>query len=183
MANRVSFSGEELTLDEIAFHHTNVESALLEFFSGHSEAFLNRFAQSTPDEVREALKSSLAELDYTSSMSVISAIEAAVRMDYFSRVYSRGRDPLSRAMRGVHRIKGNRASLEDDLIPQWREHSTVPSVLLSHAVSAFSFRHWIAHGRYWKPKLGAKYDYLTVFVIAEELFVAMDKNDADCQAE
>lgn len=179
MDKKVSFSGEELTLDDIAFHHTNVESALLEFFSGHSKAFLSRFAQSTANEVRDALESSLAELDNTSSMSVMSAIEAALRVDYLSRAYDRRRDPLSRAMREVHRIKGGRASLEDDLIPQWREYSAVPRVLLSHTVSAFRFRHWIAHGRYWKPKLGAKYDYVTVYAIAEELFAAMDENDLD----
>jgi hypothetical protein len=38
---------------------------------------------------------------------------------------------------------------------------------------ALSFRHWLAHGRYWTPKLGRRYAVRDVFEIAERLFAKL----------
>ena len=38
--------------------------------------------------------------------------------------------------------------------------------LIGDLRGAFRFRHWLAHGRYWNPKLGQKYDFVSVYSLA-----------------
>jgi hypothetical protein len=38
--------------------------------------------------------------------------------------------------------------------------------LIGDLRGAFNFRHWLAHGRYWEPKLGRNYDFVTVYGLA-----------------
>src|SRR6202162_5076303 len=116
MVEKVSFSYQELSLEDIAIHHTDVQAGLFEFFAGESKALLDRYADAKKDEARD---NSLAELDFTSSLSVLTPVEAAIRLDYLRRVYGRWRDPLSKAMKALHQERENSARLEDDLIRLW----------------------------------------------------------------
>jgi hypothetical protein len=170
MAERVSFSDQEQNLEEIAHHHADLQDAIFQHFSGSSPIAVNKYALEKLDEARDRC---LSELDLTSSMSIMAAIEAAIRVDYLSRVYARWRDPLSRALKELHKAKKNRAKIDSDLIYLWREKTQVSKPLLAEVVAAFSYRHWLAHGRYWLPKLGRQYDYLTLYGIAQEFFDAM----------
>jgi hypothetical protein len=174
MAERVSFSGQELGLDQIAKHHIATEAALREFFSPTSPSFLSRYVAPKPSEVAIDLAFSVAELEYNSAFTVMAAIEAALRTDYLTRAYKKKKDTLSRAFRAIHKSHGPRASLENEILVAWHDHGPMPASLKSALVSALNYRHWLAHGRYWEPKLGRKYDYFTVFGIAEELFELMD---------
>jgi hypothetical protein len=171
MANRVSFSGEEQSLEDIAHYYAAAESGLFGFFAGNSQALLDHYADVSLEEARDK---ALSELGYTSSLSVLSSVEAAIRVDYLWRVYDRRPDSLSRAMKQLHRAKENRASLEEDLLFLWRNHSDVSGALISGLIGAFKYRHWLAHGRYWTPRFGRQYDFATVFEIAEEFIDAMD---------
>jgi hypothetical protein len=177
MADRVSFSDQELSLEDIATHHGDVQSSLFEFFAGTSQALLNRYADAKIDEARD---NALGELDFTSSLSVLSSVEAAIRLDYLRRVYGRWRDPLSKAMKKLHQERENSARLEDELIRLWYEETNVPKLLLNALVGAFKYRHWLAHGRYWTPRFGRCYDYVTVFEVAQEFIDAMDSYNNAC---
>lgn len=168
----VSFSDQEQSLEDIAIYYADVQAGIFEFFAGRSQVLLSRYADARIDDARNY---SLTELNFTSSLSVLSSIEAAIRLDYLRRVYGRWRDPLSKAMKTLYREKENSARLEDELIYLWREQTDVSKPLLSELVSAFKYRHWLAHGRYWTPKLGRKYDYQTVYEIAQEFTDAMDE--------
>ena len=172
MANRVSFSNRELCLEDVATHHADAKAGLYDFFNGNSQTLLDRYADAKLEEVCDR---SLGELDFTSSLSVLSSVEAAIRLDYLRRVYGRWRDPLSRAMKAVHQQRENHARLEDDLIRGWRDLTDISKVLLGELTSAFKYRHWLAHGRYWTPKFGRKYDYETVYEIAQEFIDAMNE--------
>lgn len=171
MADRVNFSNQELSLEEIAIHHTDVEASLFEFFAGNSQTLLNRYADAKKNEARDT---SLYELDLTSSLSVLSSVEASIRLDFLRRVYGRWRDPLSKAMKTLHQEKENNVRLEDDLIDLWRKETNISKPLLGELVGAFKYRHWLAHGRYWTPKFGRRYDYVTIFEVCQEFIEAMD---------
>lgn len=54
-----------------------------------------------------------------------------------------------------------------------RQETCMSKALLGELAGAFRYRHWLAHGRYWQPKLGRKYDYLSVFGLAYEFNEAM----------
>jgi len=175
MVDRVSFSDQEQSLELIASHHSNVESALYEYFSGTSESLEDRFPLEIRSEVREA---SLSELDFSSSMSVMAALEAVIRIDYLTRAYEKRKDKLSRAMRGLYQEKENKAKIDDDILQLWAKETTVPEYVVQQVKAAFKYRHWLAHGRYWTPKLGRRYDYLTVYTVADTFIDAMDQYSA-----
>lgn len=45
-------------------------------------------------------------------------------------------------------------SIEKDVIETWKNFKTNQKEIFSDFLSLYKFRHWIAHGRYWTPKLG-----------------------------
>lgn len=158
-----------LTLPEIADHHSLMEAAVFDLFADSNHAALSQYAGSSLDEVRgEALN----ELAHTSSLSVLACVEAELKLDYDQRVSARGRSPLSRALRAVSQEKDH-VRLDEDILAAWREHSDVGKPVIFALISAFKYRHWLAHGRSWTPKFGRKYDYETVYSIADAFLSAM----------
>ncbi|MFP5085905.1 hypothetical protein, partial [Acinetobacter pittii] len=173
---KVSFSEQEITLDAIANYHADVQAGLFEFFNGNSEKLKQRYSLERKDK---ALNDALSELDLSSSMNVLAAVEALIRIDYLNRVYQKKRDQLSRKMRALHDEKANKARLEDDLIQLWRSEVAVKRVLLDDLTGAFKYRHWLAHGRYWSAKLGRKYSFESVFEIAQEFSAVLEAHQRD----
>lgn len=163
MPKKVLFSGQNLSLSEAVLHHSDVAGGLNLFFSPVAPSYAVRFTGYRPDEVRAELDDRLAELDHTTTMNLLAAVEASFRVDYLHRCYQNKKDPISRQFSELHREKGSRASLEDDIFEVWKTHTTGGGPIISELRGAFRFRHWLAHGRYWRPKLGRKYDYLSVY--------------------
>lgn len=170
MAKRVTFSGDQLALLEIAAHHVDLESSLTLYFSVSSPTYFVRFVGYAANEVTEELGERRDEIDLTSSLAVLGSIEAAFRIDYLQRCYQREKDPLSRAFRGIYKTKEQQASLDEDIFEGWLANSSVPRSIIGELRGAFRFRHWLAHGRYWTPKLGRRYDFSDVFALADLTF-------------
>ncbi|MFZ1108414.1 MAG: hypothetical protein WAN43_08725 [Rhodomicrobium sp.] len=166
MAKKVSFSGENLSLADVALHYNDTNGALTLFFSTASPSYEVRFLGDKPDEVREELGNRLTELDRNTTMTLLAAVEAAFRIDYLQRCYQRKKDEVSRQFREIYKEKGPRASLEDEIFEVWKSNTIGSNKLISELRGAFKFRHWMAHGRYWTPKLGQKYDYLSIYPLA-----------------
>ena len=166
MAKKVSFSGKNLSLADAALHHNDTDGALTLFFSTASPSYPVRFAGYKPDEVREELGDRLIELDHNTTMSLLAAVEAAFRIDYLQRCYQKKKDGVSRQFWEIYKVRETRASLEDDIFEVWKNNTSGNTKLISELRGAFKFRHWMAHGRYWTPKLGQKYDYLSVYPLA-----------------
>jgi hypothetical protein len=167
MASRVHFSSDHPVLPEIAAHHQDVESSLTLYFSVSSPSYPVRFDGYTTSEVSGELGKRLGEVDLTSSLTVLASVEAAFRIDYLKRCYRKGKDPVSRAFRDIYREKRQHASLEDEILEAWINNSSVARSVIGDLRGAFRFRHWLAHGRYWTPKLGRRYDFDDVFALAD----------------
>ena len=105
-------------------------------------------------------------------MTLLASIEASFRVDYLQRRYGRKKDDLSRAFRDLYNEKAQRVSLTDDILQRWREHSDVTAQLVGDIRSAFRYRHWLAHGRYWVAKLGRQYDFETVYGLSRDVETA-----------
>jgi hypothetical protein len=127
----------------------------------------------TPDEVVRYFEDARGELEVATSLMVLAEAEAVLRVDYLSRVRRKGKDPLSRAFRELHKQKERRVALEQDLLDTWVAHHNDCKSVVSDFRGALSFRHWLAHGRYWTPKLGRRYAVRDVFEIAERLFAKL----------
>ncbi len=165
--SRVVFSGSNQQVDEIAQHFQYTDSSIRLYFSPKNPDVNRLFPGEAKTEVSSHLETVSEENERLVSMSLLSAIEATFRIDYLQRCYKRKKDRLSVSLREIHRQKGGRASLEDDIFDAWKQHSNVPSRLISDLKSAFKYRHWLAHGRYWNPKISRKYDYFSIYSLGQ----------------
>jgi len=167
MGERVSFSGQRLELPEIATHHNDLASSLSQYFHLETTSHQLRFWGYTRDEIVEELRDRLDEVDLTSSLAVLAAVEIAFRIDYLQRCYKRQKDDVSWVFRAIHKAKKEDASLDQDIFGTWARNSSVPGRIIGELRGAFRFRHWLAHGRYWTPKLGRPSDFTDVFALAD----------------
>jgi hypothetical protein len=166
---RVTFSKRNVSISDFAVHHSDMGESLRLYFSPNAPNFSVRFLGNSIAEVNAELEERLAEVDMASALTVLSALEAVFRIDYLQRCYRKERDALSRAFRDLHKRKQTRVRLETEIFDIWKEHTNVEAKLIGDLRGAFNFRHWLAHGRYWEPKLGRKYDFITVYALANNV--------------
>ena len=166
MASRVVLSHEHLGIEQIDRRLQDTEAAIEAYFSIGNPSSAQRFLGLAPREVREEKEALLDESRRSSSMDVFGALEAAFRVDFLQRCYRREKDDISRAFREIYNSKGARVSLEDDILATWRRDLNVPQRMIRELTDAFKYRHWLAHGRYWRPKFH-KLDYAEVYSLAE----------------
>lgn len=179
---RVSLSGQALTLPEVARHYSAVTAATYDFFANTDLLALKAhpgLAGYTGLPMHEVRSTVLTEIDHTSALSVLSCVEAAVRSDYLRRVYDREKDDVSRALRAIYKLRQERARLDNDLLFCWRDHSGVSKALVRDLIGAFNYRNWLAHGRYWTPRFGRRYDFSTVYPIAHAFLTFIFSRELD----
>ena len=171
MPRRVSFD-DPPALHQIAAHHAILEDAVRLFYSPANPRYAELFAFDTPDEVRDKRDATLHETRAASAMTLLASIEASFRVDYLQRNYAKKKDALSREFRDLYREKQQRVSLSDDILQAWRDHSDVTPELVGDIRSAFRYRDWLAHGRYWIAKLGRQYDFETIYDLGRTVELA-----------
>lgn len=169
---RFSFSGDHLALADIDRHHRDVEVAVRLYFSRNNARLNTRFSGFTAEEVEAEMGEVLDENERNSTMNILAALEAAFRIDFIQRSQVRKRDELSRTLRRLYMEEGARASLEDGILRGWKQENPDLRSIVSDLIAAFKYRHWLAHGRYWTPKLGRRYDYQEVYALADLIFNA-----------
>lgn len=176
MDKRVSFSGQDLELDEIVETYdvlykslVNYRDVLLLSMKTRTTDIPEQFLGYTIDELVRYFAGQVAELDRTMCLNVIAATEAKLRKDYLQRGYNRPSDPQSRVLRAVYSVKGNRASLEEDILEAWKQAEPSARGAIGELKSVLGLRHWLAHGRYWVQKLGRNYDFFSVFAVCQTL--------------
>jgi hypothetical protein len=159
-----------LQLDELASYHQDVEASLRLYFSPSNPKWVERFVGKRLDDVNRELKLRLEESDVRSAFFVLTSLEAGFRLDFDLRCQRRWKDPLSVHFREVEREREDKVRLDEDILEGWRRHWSASSNDIGELRRAFKFRHWVAHGRYWTPKLGRKYAFPYVRLIAEGIF-------------
>lgn len=173
MVKKVSFSGKNLILDDIAAYYSDTEKSLRLYFSPTNPKFEQRFLGYTPEDLTDELKNRIDELGRTTSLSLLATLEAVFRIDYITRCEKRKKDTISKELRVIYQQKITRASLEEDILNIWKENtSSDTSKLISDLKRAYKFRHWLAHGRYWTLKIGrpkSEYDYSEIYELAKAI--------------
>lgn len=173
MASPISRSGQHQNLQVVHAYYGDTRSAIQSFYQNahHNPA---RFASYSSPEISQELSERLEELDRTCCLSIVTCIEAAFQLDFDRRVQARKKDPLSVACKHIHtnvtRKPGARISLEKHILKAWRSDGNLSHKFLHDLGQVLLYRHWLAHGRYWNPKLFQIYDYQTVYLLADSLF-------------
>jgi hypothetical protein len=155
-----------LELGAIVSYHEDVVSALKLYFSPGNPAFVKRFALKSQEEVDRELALRLEESEVRSTFTILTSLEASFRIDFELRCKKRLKDDLSRYFRNVKKRKAM-VRLDEDILEGWKRYTSAPARVISDLRGAFHFRHWVAHGRYWTPKPGRRYDLDYVRLTAE----------------
>ena len=159
-------------LGEIYLYYQTSNNSLLFYRDNIMAERVNdrNYAALTKDELIKVFHLHIEELEKTVSMSILSNIEAGFRIDYVIRSKKRLKDPISRRFRELFKTKAEKVSLENEILTIWKEESPKFKGIISDFIGALKYRHWLAHGRYWTPKLGRKYDLATIYTISEKIY-------------
>ena len=169
-------SAEEYTIQEVlewyglqqqAIGHERVR-VLHDLHAGAAAAD-SRFFGMTPDEIDDFFELHRAHLDDLVMLDMLASPEAAIRIDFLSRVKNRGKDPVSRRFRALRKVREDRISLDEHILDAWSKLAAEARGAVGDFRGALRLRHWRAHGRYWNPKLGRNYTPSDVYDISSAL--------------
>jgi hypothetical protein len=132
-----------------------------------------KFTSFTFDEINDYFDESRTELEHLVCLNLITATEAFLRADYSQRVKRRDKSEIGRAFRGLNKSKGAKISLEKHIIDLWKSNTSNKS--FSDLLGLLKYRHWLAHGRYWVPKLGRNYSFDITYSISEKIIDIVSK--------
>jgi hypothetical protein len=180
MANKVSFSEQHGSLEDIEEYYVDSENALNCYYEPSSAGRIPKFIGYTKEEIGNELKSRKESLDRMCSLEILATIEAKFRIDYLVRSQKKKKDDLSKKFREIYRTKKNKASLTDDIILTWKSEYPQHKTRLDNLGKALDYRNWLAHGRYWMPKKSphiSKYDYLTIYTLASDILEKMELHE------
>lgn len=155
---RTALDDRELTVLNLISQHLPVPDAVLGM---------------TDQEVTDYFEDARSELDAAVSLLALAEAEAVLRTDFLSRVQKKAKDLVSRDFRNLYKSKGRGIRLDEDLLGTWEKRHVGCRAAVSEFRAALKLRHWLAHGRYWTPKLGRSYVTQDVFGISGQLFAKL----------
>ncbi len=156
-----------LHLVELAAYQNDIDASLRLCFSPTAPDFPIRFLGYPKNKVAQELQLRLAESDIRSTLIVLTSLEASFRVDFHLRCRERLKDELSRYFREIEKTRGDQVRFDEDILEGWKKYIPGVAPLIGRLHGALKLRHWVAHGRYWHPKLGRKYDFDSVYDLAE----------------
>jgi len=171
-------SGEELSLIRIWEWYEETEQAInlyqQEVINGliFDKRVSETFSGMTRKEVKQYFSAHKKELEQVVSLDIIAATEASLRIDYLRRAL-RGKikkNKIDKKFQELYHQKGTRVSLRDEILETWKEVHPNCTDAIGDFRGALNVRDWLAHGRYWTPRFGRKYNAILVFNISKKLF-------------
>ena len=128
----------------------------------------SRFIGLTRVEAEEFFDAQRDQTELVVMLQLLATTEAILRLEFRVRVASKKKDRLSRRFREIHKANGDKVRLDDDILAAMKEEGTPANVIAAFR-GALTLRNWLAHGRYWQPKLGRGYLPTDVFDISRDL--------------
>ena len=118
---------------------------------------------------REEIEEFFYELDYLTMLNLLASAEAAIQIDFLDRVEKRRKDSISKHFYRVYQQSRGKVYRVPEILDIWKDFDSSTKSKISDFNGALNLRHWLAHGRYWTPKLGKDYSPDDVYDIAYRL--------------
>ncbi|QKJ31707.1 hypothetical protein HQ865_18690 [Mucilaginibacter mali] len=137
-----------------------------------------KFAGMSIDDVNIHFNNNEQELEHLTCLYLIASVEGFVMSDFKRRYKSREKTDVGSDFRNLVKAKRNlgdkkiRVSLEKEILQIWKDRTAYTS--FSEFIALLKYRHWLAHGRNWVPKLGRTFTFANSYKIAEELIDNID---------
>ena len=133
------------------------------------------------EEVEAFFQRQREELGFLAMLGLLAAAEAALRCDFQDRVEHRLKDSASRSFRDIYKKlrddrQQNKVRLEEHILETWRTCEPSTRSAIGDFRGVLRLRHWLAHGRWWEPKLGrlpSSYSPADVYDTAQNLLSAV----------
>ncbi|MCK4257598.1 MAG: hypothetical protein KAX49_01385 [Halanaerobiales bacterium] len=160
MVKKVSIFISNQDIDEIYDWYNMCKSSLLNYKKYIKNCIEsqtnvpNKFLIMSLNEIEEYFQDLHEETELAASFNMLANVEGCLRLDFFNRVYAKKKDSLSKDFFQIYKIKNKNIQLDEDILEKWKEHFPQLKSFISDYKSALKYRHWLAHGRYWVPKLG-----------------------------
>ena len=174
---KVSFSGSEKSIEAIWSWYYDQKEAIRSYKFNiinaiiTSSSYVNsKFLTLSLDDINIYFEESELELEHLVCFNLISATEAYLRLDFYKKVYNKDKSEIGRVFREIHKSNLNKISLENDIIENWKKVYSERKGDFSSFLGLLKYRHWLAHGRYWKPKHGQNYNPEIIYDVAENIF-------------
>ena len=121
------------------------------------------------------------ELELLTMLGLLSAAEAAIRLDYLDRVENRWKDRVSKHFQTIHkklsaRGRAEKVSLEEHILDTWKALVPQAKNPVGEFKGALELRNWLAHGRYWARRPSRRYTPNDVYDIAHQLLQVLSAN-------
>lgn len=169
MAKKLSKSNLQLNRNQIyEIYDLRKKSAKL-YFSIKNPDYNYIFYNESRKEIELKLSNQLQEIEYDACLNILASIEAVFRLDYAERCEKKDKSTISKIFREHYQKYKFKVSFEDVILEVWKNDSSSNKYLISNLKSAFKFRHWLAHGRYWTPKFGQNYDFTELYNLSKKL--------------
>jgi hypothetical protein len=177
-------TGERQTLDEILDWRDSVADALVNQRASvlaairTGESVPNRYLGMTQSNVDDDFDAQHKELDRLTVLNLVASAEASVRIDYFSRVGEKRKDPLARKYKAWHKnLSANkqlRPDFEGGILDVLKKENVMDNNIIGNFRECLRPRHWVGHGRYWaKPIEVDELDPLAVYDRAKRLISSL----------
>lgn len=143
-----------------------------------SDLIPERYRDESIDELRKQFASARKHLQYAAMLHLLTTTEALLRLAFEDLSKRKIKPAISRRFRRIGRERGEKIRLEEDILNTWIEEYPETARSIREFKGVVPLRDWLAHGRYWNPKIGRPgYDVRDVFDIASEMLSRM--RDAD----
>jgi hypothetical protein len=176
MVKRLPRSNEERKASEINYTRRLLLNSLRDSFNNKKFLEENGIIARTQEEIATIKEIQITEIDRYTSLDLMSAIEARFKIDFFYRCENKLKDDLSRDFRNKYKSteKGMAIRLYEDILTLWIKYNPNNKNLFLEINSIFLYRHWLAHGRFWKLKINSSkytFDYIyTIYLSLDDIF-------------
>jgi hypothetical protein len=133
-----------------------------------------RYRDESLDDLREQFASARRHLQYAAMLHLLTTTEALLRLAFEDISKRKTKSVIFRRFRKIGRERGGKIRLEEDILNTWSEVYPETARSIREFKGVVPLRDWLAHGRYWNPKIGRPiYEVRDVFDIASEMLNRM----------
>lgn len=150
---RFRISPDLYSLKEIRYYYNRSNEAInCKYSPTDNLHYEEQFCGYTKEEVRKEADEIRNELSHTCSFYAMAYVESLFRIDSFVRVKHKCKGDVTPLIKKMVQSKEKLSLVRfEDLLDAWEATHADDRELFREVKQAFQFRHWMAHGRYWKP--------------------------------
>jgi hypothetical protein len=113
-----------------------------------------RYRDQSVEELRQQFAFARKHLRYAAMLHLLTTTGALLRLGFENLSKRRTKPAISRRFRKIGRERGEKIRLGEDILDTWIDAYPETAQSIREFKCVLPLRDWLAHGRYWNPKIG-----------------------------